>query len=92
MDVFSSDEYYRLIDKTVEYNSMYKLYERCKKLYKKDKKLENIENSIFKFKYELPKNLGKLKKKSIKDIYKYLKKKLDHKHKKVSSMYNKNFK
>jgi hypothetical protein len=92
MDVFSGDKYYKLIDKTVEYNSIHKLYEKCKKLYKKDKKLENIENKIYKFKFELPKNFRKLQNKSIKEIYKCLKKKLDYKHKKVSSMYNRNFK
>ena len=41
MDVFSGDKYYKLIDKTIEYNSIHKLYEKCKRLYKKDKKFIN---------------------------------------------------
>lgn len=90
MDVFSNDEYYKLIDKTVEYNSIHKLYQKCKKLYKKDKKLENIESKIYKFKFDLPEKFRKIKNKPIKEVYKFLKKKLEYKHKKVSSMYSKN--
>jgi hypothetical protein len=51
MDVFSSDEYYRLIDKTIEYNSIHNLYKNCRKLYKKGKELKNIEFKIYKFKF-----------------------------------------
>ena len=89
MDVFSSDEYYKLIDSTIELNSLHKLLVKSKDLYKKEKKSEINNFNLLMFKYDLPKNLKKLKTKSIKNIYKTLKKKVEKKKKKISSFYKK---
>jgi hypothetical protein len=87
MDVFSSDEYYKLIDKTIEYSNLHKLLARSKELYKKEKKSENNHLHVLKFKFDLPKKLKGLQEKSIKKIYKTLKKKVEKKQKKISSFY-----
>ena len=87
MDVFSSDEYYKLIDNTVEFSNLYKLLVKSKELYNKEKKSQNNHFNLLKFKYELPKKLKGLQSKSIKKIYKYLKKKVEKKQKKISSVY-----
>jgi hypothetical protein len=87
MDVFSSDEYYKLIDNTIEYSDLCKLLVKSKELYKKEKKCQIDTFNLLKFKCELPKKLKGLQSKSIKKIYKYLKKKVVKKQKKISSVY-----
>jgi hypothetical protein len=87
MDVFSSDKYYKLIDNTIEFSDLYKLLVKSKELYKKEKKSQIDNFKLLKFKHELPKKFKGLKSKSIKKIYKYLKKKVEKKQKKISSVY-----
>jgi hypothetical protein len=84
MDVFSSDEYYKLIDNTIEYDILCKLLLKSKDFYEKEKKSQVNHFNLLKFKYELPK---KLRTKSIRKIYKLLKKKVEKKQKKISSIY-----